>query len=416
MEEERTTLSGGASPLTGDRPASPSAASNERVTATIENWKRKLLDLSKRNRALNFKMSKVATIAIVDEQPAEVFRHLYLRERPMRFKAAPEADEQLSLIDKNASLTIHTGETLVDQSGTSQGGFLCGIECDGVAYHESETARDRDRLRQQVLEARGWTIHRVWSTDWFKDRQGQIERLISLIEEDRARAQEEAAADRQARERLAREAEASAAEDAERIKQEIAEIRSTALDSEPYERPFAAPYVKTPGEGKYATSNFYAVTLGDLVKLIVLVVETEFPIHRFDVLTRVAGMWGMRLGSRIQGRILQACESAEGGGAVRLRGDFYWSVSSGGKCIVRSRAGTRIPGDRIAPEEYHEAILAVLAKGHAFSRSQLVNEVRSVFGFSRTGAILEEAINSEIDALLGTGKLGEGSTGIRRRV
>ena len=42
------------------------------------------------------------------------------------------------------------------------GRFVCGIECDGVAYHSSETARDRDRLRQQVLEARGWTLLRVW--------------------------------------------------------------------------------------------------------------------------------------------------------------------------------------------------------------------------------------------------------------
>ena len=206
--------------------------------------------------------------------------------------------------------------------------------------------------------------------------------------------------------------EARSAEDAERIKQEVAEIRATALDSEPYQRPFAAPYVTTPGEGKYATSNFYAATLGDLVKLVVLVVETESPIHRFDVLTRVAGMWGMRLGSRIQGRILQACESAEGGGVVRLSGDFYWGVSSGGKCAVRSRAGTRIPGDRIAAEEYHKAILAVVAKGHAFSRIQLVNEVRSVLGFSRTGAILDAAINSAIDAFLCVGKLGEASTGL----
>ncbi len=66
-------------------------------------------------------MSKVSTIAIVDEQPAEVFRQLYLRERPMRFKAAPDADEQLSLIEKSASLTTDTSEALVDQSGTNQG-------------------------------------------------------------------------------------------------------------------------------------------------------------------------------------------------------------------------------------------------------------------------------------------------------
>lgn len=111
----------------------------------------------------------------------------------------------------------------------------------------------------------------------------------------------------------------------------------------------------------------------------------------------------------------RSCDSAEGGGVVHRRGDFYWSVSSAGKCTVRSRAGTRIPGDRIALEEYQEAIVAVLTKGHAFSRTQLVNEVRSVFGFSRTGAVLDDAINSAIDTLLVAVKLGEGSTGIRQR-
>jgi hypothetical protein len=238
---------------------------------------------------------------------------------------------------------------------------------------------------------------------------------MALIEEDRVRAREEVVSERETRERVAKQAAAHAEEAAERIKAEVADIRATAFDSEPYARPRAEPYVLTPGEGKYADRDFFAATLGDLVKLVVLVVETEAPIHRLDVLTRIAGMWGLRLGSRIQSRIVHACESAENGGVIQTRGDFHWSVSSSGKCTVRSRTGTRIPGDRIAPEEYHEAILAVLSKGHAFSRTQLVNEVRSVLGFSRTGAILDEAINSAIDSLLTAGRLGEGSRGIRSR-
>ena len=68
----------------------PNAEDDDRVKASIENWKRKLLDLTKRNRALNFKVNKVSTVTIVDEQPADVFRQLYLRENSMRFKAAPE--------------------------------------------------------------------------------------------------------------------------------------------------------------------------------------------------------------------------------------------------------------------------------------------------------------------------------------
>ncbi len=297
----------------------------------------------------------------------------------------------------------------------SPGRFLCGIECDGVAYHSSETARDRDRLRQQVLEARGWTIHRVWSTDWFKDRQGQIQRLLALIEEARKRAQEEKIAEREARDRVAKETAARAEEEEQARRQEAATIRDSALTSEPYQRPVASSYVVTPGDGRYVTANFFGIPLGDLVKAVLLVVETEFPIHKVDLLTRVASMCGFKAGQRIQARILSACDSLERGRIINRRDEFYWSISAESQCRFRSRAGTKIPGDRIAPEEYEQAVIAILSNGHTFAPTQLVNEVRTVFGFSRTGPILDEAINAAIDSLTSQGKLGEGSTGIGLR-
>ncbi len=61
--------------------------------------------------------------------------------------------------------------------------FLLGIECDGASYHSSRSARDRDILRQQVLEGLGWTIYRIWSTDWFRDPHGQGKKLIQFIEQ-----------------------------------------------------------------------------------------------------------------------------------------------------------------------------------------------------------------------------------------
>ncbi len=295
------------------------------------------------------------------------------------------------------------------------GRFLCGIECDGVAYHNSETARDRDRLRQQVLEARGWTIFRVWSTDWFKDRQGQIARLISLIEATRTRALEEAQAERDALERVAREGEIKLAEESEVLRQEAADLRASALHNEPYRRPVVAPYVATAAGGYYLNAPLLTAPLGDLVKASVLVIETESPIHQIDLAARVASMWAQRAGPRIQSRIMEACRSAENRGVIHRRGEFYWSISTPDIVPVRSRFGTKIPANRVAPEEYREAITLILAKGHAFSRHELVKEVRAVFGFSRTGAILDEAINREVDFMLQAGKVGEGSTGIRLR-
>ncbi|MBR6722488.1 DUF4011 domain-containing protein [bacterium] len=62
------------------------------------------------------------------------------------------------------------------------GQFVLGIECDGASYHSSATARDRDRLRQQVLENLGWKIYRIWSTDWFKNPQREKAKLLKYIE------------------------------------------------------------------------------------------------------------------------------------------------------------------------------------------------------------------------------------------
>ncbi|KAF3885004.1 MULTISPECIES: DUF4011 domain-containing protein [Nostocales] len=91
---------------------------------------------------------------------------------------------------------VHQGYTIRTQVGCSDyridlavvnnnrpGEFLLGIECDGASYHSSPTARDRDRLRQQVLERLGWKIHRIWSTDWFRNKPVQVRLLIERIEQ-----------------------------------------------------------------------------------------------------------------------------------------------------------------------------------------------------------------------------------------
>jgi very-short-patch-repair endonuclease len=178
---------------------------------------------------------------------------------------------------------VNRGITVVPQVGVAgyridigvlddgvPGRYVCGIECDGVAYHQSETARDRDRLRQQVLEARGWIIHRAWSTDWFKDRQGQIERLVRLIEESRERARATITAEREARE-LAVEAESKRrAEEAEAAMQEPARLRDGGASEASYRRPIAEAYAFAPGDGAHAGSDLLNAPLSQLVNAAVI--------------------------------------------------------------------------------------------------------------------------------------------------
>ncbi|MEY9441694.1 DUF4011 domain-containing protein [Bradyrhizobium elkanii] len=60
-------------------------------------------------------------------------------------------------------------------------GFVLGVECDGASYHSAKSARDRDRLRQEILEGLGWRLHRIWSTDWFNHPRQEAEKLRKAI-------------------------------------------------------------------------------------------------------------------------------------------------------------------------------------------------------------------------------------------
>jgi very-short-patch-repair endonuclease len=67
------------------------------------------------------------------------------------------------------------------RSPTLPGEFVIGIECDGAVYHSAKNVRDRDRLRQEVLERLGWRIHRIWSLDWYRNAARERERLLVAV-------------------------------------------------------------------------------------------------------------------------------------------------------------------------------------------------------------------------------------------
>lgn len=117
-----------------------------------------------------------------------VLAHVNLTDRE------PDSDFEVSVADV---LREH-GYEVVPQLGVAnfyldiavrnpdrRGEFLAGIECDGATYHHSASARDRDRIRQEILEGLGWKgrIWRIWSTDWFTAPKREIKRLLDFLED-----------------------------------------------------------------------------------------------------------------------------------------------------------------------------------------------------------------------------------------
>ncbi|MCC6191720.1 MAG: DUF3320 domain-containing protein, partial [Anaerolineales bacterium] len=318
------------------------------------------------------------------------------------------------------------------------GRYVCGLECDGPAYCAATTARDRDRRRQQVLEARGWTLHRIWSADWYKDRSGQIERLLGLIEAARAEALADAEVE-SASPFVAARAEPSAETGSEpedtlphaRLDSAAHVPGSTQPPTHPaglsrphpgpddYQRPAVAAYRFAPGEGRLVGRDLLDAPASQLQNAVARVVAAEAPVHLEDLVARVAGLWAVRAGSRIRARILDAAQSAAAEGRLVLRGDFAWQPDNAwhpdAALAVRSRAGTRIPAERIAPEEVRAAVLRILGAGYGFPRPALVNEVRALFGYGRASDTLTAAVEAALAALLAEGVVGEGSAGLTLR-
>ncbi|MBD2165982.1 DUF4011 domain-containing protein [Calothrix membranacea FACHB-236] len=106
----------------------------------------------------------------------------------LNFDSPFEEDVYHALVQQGYTIRTQVGCSgyridLAVVNNNRPGEFLLGIECDGASYHSSPTARDRDRLRQQVLERLGWKIYRIWSTDWFRNKPNQVRLLIERIKQ-----------------------------------------------------------------------------------------------------------------------------------------------------------------------------------------------------------------------------------------
>jgi very-short-patch-repair endonuclease/preprotein translocase subunit Sec61beta len=259
------------------------------------------------------------------------------------------------------------------------GTYALGIECDGAAYHSAATARDRDRLRQSVLEGLGWRLHRIWSTDWFLDRERELVRLEKAIEE--ALREPE----------IPKPAPAAPVNTAEATQTDQGEPEQPLATNEP--SPPVAP--QTPSRTQpYVQANVRVISSDpedihnagyarDLLDCIATVLSVEAPIHTDELARRVGGAFSVqRTTDRLRTRVLTQLRALSDSHVVR--GDFVWpaNVAPHEYRVVRT-------GDRdlafVPLEELAAASLVVLESNLSVPTEQLFREVARLFGVSRLG-------------------------------
>ncbi len=266
------------------------------------------------------------------------------------------------------------------------GRYLLGIECDGATYHSARSARDRDRLRQQVLEGLGWTIHRIWSTDWFHHPDREMEKVEEAI---RQAKQDESFSERTPKRSGSRAAPISRVE-----------VPETAEVAEPYQ--VATPEFRLWGE------ELHEVGSEDLMSWILQVVQVESPVHLYEVARRIATTAGVkRVGSRIRNRIQTAADAAARSGKIYRIGNFLWR---GDHKQVPLRRRDHLPPamrhiDLISPQELGAALLQAVRASHGIDEAGAINEAARLFGFKRVGPSIRSSFKTILGGLVESGIL-----------
>lgn len=252
------------------------------------------------------------------------------------------------------------------------GRYLLGVECDGASYHSGATARDRDRLRQHVLEGLGWELHRIWSTDWWLDREAPARRLLARLEQ--------------------------------LVAQPLEPEPSVALEPALQDEPPSAPepivveqaasalpaYRIAPLEQGEAEGFHERAALAVLRAQLVNTIQAEGPILQQLLLRRVARAWGQRLSRRVEELLVRLCPypAVEG---------VYWPrdvdpATWDGLRIPSSDPDSRRAIDEISLHELGNAAVYVLQQQGSTSVDSLARAVCRLFGISRTTADAEARI------------------------
>ena len=268
------------------------------------------------------------------------------------------------------------------------GVYLAGVECDGATYHRSATARDRDKVREQVLRRLGWNILRVWSTDWWIDPVGATEKLQHALEEllNTSRAQAEAQADTMLKKQPSEQHELT-----------TSRVGLASGDRQFLKTVYRATDLSEFGDQispKAFNEKSYTQILSALITRIV---EVEGPIHEDLLIKRVARAHGFqRAGRLIQDRVRNIARKKKFQTSTEGQRKFYWPAG------VRPDKWSifRVPEDkdayRSAEEICQEELRALIQHVKETGSAEPMRDVAKAIGISR----VQSATRKRLEGLL----------------
>jgi hypothetical protein len=278
--------------------------------------------------------------------------------------------------EKVGSTGFYIDLAIVDND--NPGRYILGICCDGKSYEVAKSARDRDRLRSIVLEGMGWKLYNVWSTDWFRNSEGELKLLIEAIEKAK-----------------------NQVEHNDTIEKELMEELKNLIREEPEEIDNSLPrYITASLPLDVAHQELHTYSSGKLGVWIHEVVKTESPVHFEEMARRIADANGIsKIGSRVRASIVNATDYAIKAGLIKKKNNFLWHYEDH-LPVIRDRSRLS-PNSRklsfISPQEMNLAIGKVVESSIAIQPDNAVVLITKLFGFARVTEDMRNSILESID-------------------
>ncbi len=258
-------------------------------------------------------------------------------------------------------------------------GYAIAIECDGERYAATRSARDRDRLRTDVLRRMGWDVYRVWSTEWYKNPKKEKERLLDAV--------------KSAISCTAEDTTSICTDISDYIESDYAEYADEAF-VETCEDDNCFPYYE------YADIDALLRDIpDDFISFVKAVLIKEAPLSEEHLIRRILTVFGT---DKLTGSVLAEFESmmkgCERSGIVRRSGFMF---------LDKIDISLRIPKDGELPrdikyislEELAEGAVKIIEKSVSISRDGLYHAITQILGHSRLTAAISARMDSAIDLI-----------------
>ena len=264
-----------------------------------------------------------------------------------------------------------------------RGNFALGIECDGATYHSSRTARERDRLRQEILESMGWRIYRIWSTDWIKDFKSEKDKLVAAIEDSLKKHQ----SINDINENLPKATNEIVIEEDVKIPQNINRFGFVEYKSCSYDE------------------YMYMPPLDALKKII----EIEQPIHFEELCRKMAPLYGRQKATSVVRNEIKALLSSDLKGSIENK-DSFISLKDFRNLRVRvpqEGSGYLRQINYICDDELLLAMVTIVQNSFGITPEDLFVVTAREFGYKRTGENIISALRRIYKTALSSKQLKE---------